>query len=527
MIDETAQIPNSRSLWASVVFACSSRRTLAVTLMSFASGIPLGLVWIAIPDWMRSAGLDIRAVGLITLAHAPWTFKMLWSPLMDRYSPPWLGRRRGWIAITQIGLFALFLVLSGMGSDPDAPMVLLALALAIAFMSASQDIVIDAYAVEILHADERGIAVGARTAFYRLAMYVAGAMSITFASMLSWQVVNLILALLFLPMVLVTLRAPEPETVVPTPRTMRQAIWLPFVGFLSRQRALEILAFVLLFKLADNLSQSLLRPFLVDMGYDAIDRGVAMGTVGLIGTIVGTFLGGALTTVIGLGRSLWLFGFLQIVSNLGYIFVAYSDTSRTVMYAAMGFETLTTGTGMGAFGVFLLRITQKRFSVTQYALFSSLFALPRLIAGPVTGFLVHAVGWVPFFWFTMAAGVPGLVLLQRFVPFGTRDPVFALEDPRVRKPLSTTSLAVRGGLGGLVAFGLALLLVSTLSALERLSENAAGGFQLLECLRDVVVPGSFQTALALLGTAAFGVICGLFTAAVFAARHGTFVLEKE
>jgi len=293
-----------RNLW----LALSSRRTLAVTLLSFSSGLPLGLVWIAIPDWMRDSGFDIRVVGLTTLVHAPWTFKMVWSPLMDRYRLPWLGRRRGWIAIAQIALSLLTLSLAGVGQTPDGPWIILAIGLAIAFASASQDIVIDAYAVDVLKREEHGVAVGARTAIYRAAMFAAGGLAITMASWLSWPLVNMILGLLYLPMLYITYRSPNSEQRLPSPKSLREAVWHPFLGFLGRHRALEILAFVIFYKLADQLAQSLQRPFLIDMGYSAFDRGVALATVGLVLTIVGTFLGGALSTVIGLGHSLWIFG---------------------------------------------------------------------------------------------------------------------------------------------------------------------------------------------------------------------------
>ena len=229
--------------------------------------MPLGLIWIALPDWMRSVGFDIRIVGLTTLAHAPWTFKMLWSPLMDRYRPPWLGRRRGWIALTQVVLLALTLLFAGFGSHPDTPWIVISLALAVAFASASQDIVVDAYAVDVLRPEERGVAVGARTAVYRAGMTVAGALSITLASLISWPAVSVGLALLYLPMILITRLAPEPEVPIPAPRSLKESVWLPFLGFLSRHRALEILAFVFFYKLSDNLAQSLMRPFFNDMGY--------------------------------------------------------------------------------------------------------------------------------------------------------------------------------------------------------------------------------------------------------------------
>jgi PAT family beta-lactamase induction signal transducer AmpG len=405
--------------------ALRSRRTLSVSLLSFASGLPLGLVWYAIPDWMRDIGIDIRLVGLLTLAQAPWSFKVIWSPLMDRYVPPFWGRRRGWMAVTQIALAVLVLLLAGAGERPDAIWVVGALAFAIAIASASQDIAIDAYAVEVLRKDEQGAAVGARLAFYRAAMLVSGGAAITLAARIGWPAVNALLAVVFVLMVALTWRSPEPDTQPTPPQTLRDAVWLPFADMLRRHRALEILAFVALYKLGDQLTQSLTRPFLIDMGYDAVHRGIALATLSVVLTVVGTFVGGAVTTIAGLGHALWIFGVVQIFSNAGYFLLSVLDRPNlAAMYAGVGFEVFTAGLGMGAFGVLLLRLTEKRFSATQYALFSSLMAIPRVIAGPVTGFTVNAVGWPAFFLITMVLGIPGLMMLARFVPPGVREPQF-------------------------------------------------------------------------------------------------------
>ena len=411
--------------------ALRSRRTLSVSLLSFASGLPLGLVWYAIPDWMRDIGVDIRVVGLLTLAQAPWSFKVIWSPLMDRYVPPFWGRRRGWMAVTQIVLALLVLLLAGAGERPDAIWVIGALAFAIAIASASQDIAIDAYAVEVLRTEEQGAAVGARLAFYRAAMLVSGGMAITLAARIGWPAVNALLAVVFAVMVALTWRSPEPEAQPIPPRTLRDAVWLPFAEMLRRHRALEILAFVVLYKLGDQLTQSLTRPFLIDMGYDAVHRGIALASLSVVLTVLGTFAGGIVTTIAGLGRALWIFGALQIFSNAGYLGLSLLERPNLVaMYAGTGVEVFTSGLGMGAFGVLLLRLTEKRFSATQYALFSSLMALPRVIAGPVTGFTVNAVGWPAFFLITMVLGIPGLLMLARFVPPGVREPQF--ETPQDR-----------------------------------------------------------------------------------------------
>ncbi len=393
-----------------------SPRLQAVTLLSFSSGLPLGLVWYAIPDWMRSAGVDIQVVGLFSLAQGPWAFKVLWSPLVDRYTPLRLGRRRGWIAVTQMALVAGFLVLAGVGHRPDAVWVVGAAALAIAIASATQDIAIDAYAVDVLEPDEQGAAVGARTAVYRVAMIVSGGMAITVAARIGWPLVNLLLALTYAPLLWLTMRAPEPTVRAPGPATLADAVWRPLVELFSRPRVLEILAFIACYKLSDQLAQALVQPFLVDMGYDEVERGIAVATVSTLATVAGTLGGGWMTTLVGLRQSLWACGILQVLSNVGYIVLARLDyPSPPLLYAATGFEQLTTGLGSGALSVLLLRITAKQFSATQYALFSSVFAVPRALAGSLTGFAVASFGWAPFFVGTMVLGLPGLVLLARVV----------------------------------------------------------------------------------------------------------------
>ncbi len=477
-----------------------SWRTASVALLSFSSGLPLGLVLIAIPDWMRNIGVDIRVIGLMTMAQAPWTFKILWSPLLDRYATPWMGRRRGWAVVSQVALFAMTLALAGVGHHPDTPWVVGALALAIAFASATQDIALDAYAVEVLRPEEQGVAVGARTAVYRAAMYVSGGLSITLAARYSWPLLNVCLALLYLPMMAITWKAPEPDDRPPAPQSLREAIWHPFLEVFQRRRALEILAFVACYKLADNLAGALLRPFLIDMGYSAFDRGVALATVGLVATLSGTFVGGVLTTVVGLGHALWIFGFLQIFSNGGYILLAGSGVNRPLMYSAMAFESLTQGMGTGAFAVLLLRLTQKRFSATQYALFSSLFGLPRLLSGPVSGFLVDAIGWKVFFWITIVAGAPGMLLLHRFAPFGLREPPFGVEPPKALSTLSSPALLVRGLSGAIAGTLVGIILLTMLAGLKGMKTAPVGEFSFIVPFLDIIQPVGIGPWLQLVGS---------------------------
>lgn len=497
-----------------------SWRTASVALMSFASGLPLGLVYVAIPDWMRSIGIDIKVVGLITLAQAPWSFKVLWAPLLDRYVPPFLGRRRGWAAIAQVALFVITLALAGVARDPSSPWVIAALALAIAFAAATQDIAVDAYAVDVLRPDEQGVAVGFRTASYLMAMRLAGAFAITFASWWSWPTVLVLIALAYLPLLATTSFAPKPEETDEPPRSLRDAVWQPFVGFLSRPLALQILAFVILYKLSDVMANALLRPFLHDMGYNEFDRGVLLGLVTWGSTALGALAGGILTTGLGVGRALWVFGIIQALSNVGYIAVAVSPVNRTLMLTATGFETFSSGMGTGAFSVLLLRLTQKRFSATQYSLMSSLFALPRILSGPVAGFLVDAMGWVAYFWVAIAAGIPGLVFLRKFAPIGGQEPDLEVDERHPGTPITSRALVTRGIAAGLGIVLLGAVLMASMNGLKGLRAVPPQSFDLLVRLASFVRMESIADGVRVCGLLLAGAAGGLFTAAVLAARRG-------
>ncbi len=523
--------PKRLSTLESLSLVFRSRRTAAVTLQMFFSGLPLGLVWIAIPAWMARDGVDIRAIGLITLTQAPWTFKFLWAPLMDRYSPPFLGRKRGWMIVAQIGLLAVTLALAGVAFEPGTPWslgslnvewvwVVGTLTLALAFASTVQDIAIDAYAVEVLKKEEHGIAVGARTALYRGGMMLAGAAAITIASYLSWPVTLAALGLLYIVGMVVVVWSPEVESPPPAPTSLRAAVWEPLVGLAARTRAIEIVAFLFLYKFGDNVAQALLRPFLVQMGYGDFDVGIASGTIGMFGMIGGTFIGGLITTRIGLGHSLWLFGFLQAISNLGYIWIASVEPSSPVMYAAIGFETLTQGFGTGAFFVLLLRLTQREFSATQYALLSSIFALGRVVTGPMAGFLVDAMGWRPFFILTIVGSAPGLAFLHRFVPFGSAEPIIAPEKPSDRPPVGRGALVARGFAGAAAGLLVAALTSALLQSIKAYRLDPESGFPVGGMMAALAHPETVAGWTETIGVALFGLFVGLATAALIAARRG-------
>jgi PAT family beta-lactamase induction signal transducer AmpG len=498
-----------------------SWRTASVSLLSFSSGLPLGLVWIAIPTWLAREGVDIKIIGLFTLAQTPWSFKFLWSPLMDRYALP-LGRfssKLGWTLFWQLGLLILTLVLAGVALRPEAIWIVGSVTLAIAFASASQDIAIDAYAVEVLRAEEQGVAGGARIAIYRAAMFVAGGVVITLAGLWSWPLMFALVALLYIPFMVVTWHAPHSSVDhSAAPASLRDAVWEPFVGFLTKHRALEILAFVVLYKLADNLAGALVRPFLVQVGFNDFDVGVATATIGLVATLGGTLLGGVLTTAMGLGHSLWVFGILQIASNFGYVLIAQLGADRGLMYSAMAFESLTSGMGTGAFSVLLLRLTQKQFSATQYALFSSLFALPRILAGPVTGVLVDAMGWREFFILTMVVGIPGMVLLQRFSPMGVRDPDMQVLATQPVVAISRRALTLRASLGAAIGMGCALLVIAGLDVMRQQHAHPEAAYDVWAALNAVLHPQGIGDWMELFGILVFGALIALTSAATVAAR---------
>jgi PAT family beta-lactamase induction signal transducer AmpG len=497
-----------------------SWRTASVTLQSFPSGLPLGLVLVAIPAWLKLAGADNTTIGWVSAAQIPYAFKFLWSPILDRYAPPFLGRKRGWAVVAQAGLLIATLALALAAAHPERIGTIWACVFLIALASATQDIAVDAYAVEVLHQEEQGLAAGARSAVSRLAMTLSGRLAITAATWVSWPLLFAAQSLFYLPATILMALSPEPEAPPPPPRTLREAIWEPFVGFLRQHRALEIATFLVLYKFGDNLASALVSPFLLDTGFNKWDVGIVFFWIGFVGAIVGSIAGGAITSGLGLGHSLWLFGFLQAFSNVGYILIAHVGPNRPLMYGAMLFESATSGMGTGAFSVLLLRLTQKRFSATQYALLSSIFALGRTASGPLAGVLSDAMGWSGFFVLTIFAAIPGLVMLQRFVPLGTREPVLVAETGRSGPPLGMRALVVRGLAGATAGLIFATFYNATLDALKSMRTVPGGGFHLAPQLTRLLAPASPGDWTSLFAVIVFGVLCGLAYTALAAARRG-------
>jgi PAT family beta-lactamase induction signal transducer AmpG len=501
--------------------AFSSWRLASVSLLSFSSGLPLGLVLTAIPFWMQQEGIDIKSIGLVTLAQAPYAFKFLWSPLMDRFAPR-RARKRAWIAVGQVMLAASVGALALYAGRPTVAAITV-LTLVIAFSSSTQDIAIDAYTVEVLRKEEQGIAVGSRVALYRAAMYIAGAVMVSAGPVIGWAPAFAGLGVVFLLLLPVTVFAPEPETLPTPPASLRSAVWEPFVGFFRHPRALEIAGFLFLYKISNNVAEALVRPFLGQLGYHPLEVGIATGTISLFANIGGTVLGGLACTAWGVGRALWVFGFAQAIAHGGFAVVAQLGINHPVMYLAMALEAGAIGLGTAAFNVLLLRITQKRFSATQYALFSSIFALNRTVAGPPAGVLVDALGWRDFFLLTIPMAIPGMLMLQRFVPFTAREVPEADdsegEGATVGEPISPSSLTARGLLVAFVSTGAFYLSVATLGALRGMRGGKAA-FDLGRAFAALLHPMRPGDWLDVVGPPVAGIIVGLAWAAYLAARHG-------
>jgi PAT family beta-lactamase induction signal transducer AmpG len=361
--------------------------------------------------WLTTAGVDVRTIGLFSLVGLPYVFKFLWAPLLDRHVPPFLGRRRGWMLLSQVAIIVLLVVMSSLAPE-SATRGLALLACLLAVASATQDIAADAYRADLLAPRERGMGAGISVTSYRLAMIVSGGAALILAEHWGWPATYLALAALMASGILASARGPEPAQQVPAPPTLAAAVVEPLREFLRRNRAAWLLALIVLYKLGDAFAASLTTAFLIrGAGFSLTDVGVMYKSVGLAATIAGALAGGALLTRIDLFRALLLFGALQAVTNLGFMALALVGNNFAVMSAVVTLENLAGGMGTAAFVAFLIALCDQRFSATQYALLSALAAVGRVIVGPAAGVAVSAFGWPMFFALTFLAALPGLVLL--------------------------------------------------------------------------------------------------------------------
>jgi len=396
-----------------------SRRMLVAFLMGFSGGLPLLLTMGVLQAWMMEAGIDLTWIGMITLVQIPYTWKFLWAPFLDRFTLPFLGRRRGWLFVAQIALMAS---IAGLGySDPvKNPWMMIAAAILVAFFSATQDIVIDAYRREDLPDEELGLGSSMYIYGYRIGMLLASGGGMILADYLSFPLVYLIMSLCLLPGVVTTLLTPEPSVNVDLPRSMKEAMVNPLIDYFKRSGALWILTFILLFKIGDTMASAISTPFYLEIGFSKTEIGTVVKLFGTAATMAGALFGGLLLLKLGINRGLWIFGILQALSTACFAILARIGYNISMLAGVIAFENLSSGMGTAAFVAFIASITNKKFTATQYALLTSLMGLPRALASSVTGFMAKNIGWEGFFIGCTLIAIPGLLLLLKFAPWNSR-----------------------------------------------------------------------------------------------------------
>ncbi|OVE81415.1 AmpG family muropeptide MFS transporter [bacterium K02(2017)] len=416
-----------------------SKNMLICVFNGVSAGIPLFYIYHLIPAWLRSEGIDLKTIGLFALVGIPYTWKFVWSPVMDRFTPPFLGRRRGWMLITQI--FCLLSMVSFGIWDPQQKIMFIAYTAAVlAFFSASQDIVLDAYRRELLPDEELGLGNSMYVNGYRAAVFIPGGLGLILADYLSWPMVHLSIALFMSIGIIKTFLIKEMDTNITPPKTLKQAIIDPFSEFIKRdgvKQALLVLAFLFFYKIGDNMATALSTPFYLDLGFTKTQIGTMVKMINFWAMIVGGLIGGALIFKIGINKCLWLFGVVQMVTILGFAILAEVGNNLIVLGTVIAGEYLGVGLGTAAIVAFMARSTNKNFTATQFALLSSLIALPRTFANSITGFLIEGVkvgdgiyykffgeingmGYTNFFIFCTLMALPGMILLIWVAPWNTK-----------------------------------------------------------------------------------------------------------
>ncbi|MEH6651853.1 MAG: AmpG family muropeptide MFS transporter [Motiliproteus sp.] len=398
--------------------AIFNRRMLICIFIGFSSGLPLYILYQLIPAWLRDQGVSLETIGLFSLVAFPYTWKFFWSPALDRYVPPLFGRRRGWMFITQLALllsiaaFALF--------DPTESITSVAyVVFAVAFFSATQDIVLDAYRRELLPDHELGLGNSMFVNAYRFSSLVPGSLALILADQLPWSTVHLVVGLFMLVGLITTLCVAEPKSASP-PLSLREAVVEPFHEFFSRssvKTALAALVFILLYKLGDSMATALSTPFYLDLGFSMTEIGTIAKAASLGASILGGLVGGVAMIKLGINRSLWIFGVVQVLSILGFAVLSEAGNDPQVLFFVVAFEYFGVGLGTAAFVAFMARLADKRFTATQLALFTSLASIPRTFANASTGFLIESVGYTQFFLICALIALPGMVMLYWVAPW--------------------------------------------------------------------------------------------------------------
>ena len=389
----------------------------------FSSGLPLYILVSLLPAWLRSEGVNLKAIGLFALINLPFTWKFLWAPLFDRFIPKLagfsMGRRRGWLLLTQIALLLSIPLIALFNPKLDI-WAIAHLATAVAFFSASQDVVLDAYRRELLIDNELGLGNAVHVNAYKIAGLVPGSLSLILADHLPWSSVFTITALFMLPGILMTVFVKEPLLKAGAPKTLRAAVVEPFKEFIGRnglQSALLILAFIFLYKLGDSMATALATPFYLDMGFSKTEIGLIAKNAGLWPSVIGGLLGGVWMFKLGINRALWLFGAVQMLAILGFAWLATVGHSLLWLGVVIGVEAFGVGLGTAAFVAYIAQTTHPLYTATQFALFTSLAAVPRTFANAATGYMVENLGWFKFFIWCFVLAIPGMLMLFKIAPW--------------------------------------------------------------------------------------------------------------
>jgi PAT family beta-lactamase induction signal transducer AmpG len=393
----------------------TKKRMLIALLMGFSSGIPLLLTSKTLQAWMVDVHVDLKIIGIFALVGLPYTLKFLWAPVMDMWVPPFLGRRRGWMLICQIGVIISIIGIA-FSNHKETPWITAFFALLISFFSASQDIAVDAYRRETLSDNELGMGSTLYIYGYRIAMLLAGALALFLADHISWNLVYLLMAASMSVGIATTLLSPEPDVGVEPPKTLKESVVLPFREFFKRRGAIAILLFVLLYKMGDNIAGAMTTPFYLIIGFTKTEVAAIAKTLGLFSTLAGAFVGGAVILRVGIYRSLWIFGIMQALSTGFFAILAQAGPKNWILAFVIGYEDFSSGMGSAALIAFSASLCNKRFTATQYALLSSLMGVPRALFATTTGYLAESLGWTWFFIVCALMAVPGLLLLLYLSP---------------------------------------------------------------------------------------------------------------
>ncbi|HCK04480.1 MAG TPA: AmpG family muropeptide MFS transporter [Methylophilaceae bacterium] len=395
-----------------------TKKVIICFFTGFTSGLPLFILISLLPAWLMESGLDLKAIGLFALIQFPFTWKFLWAPLFDRFSFP-MGRRRGWLIIFQVLLLSSISIAGFI--DPKSQIVTVAIiSIAIAFFSASQDVVIDAYRRELLLDNELGLGNAIHVNAYKISSLIPGSLSLILADVFSWDLVFFITGLFMMPGIILTILIKEPLLKTIQPKTLKEAVIEPFREFINRKgikEALLILLFIFLYKVGDSMATALATPFYMDLGFTMTEIGIIAKNSGLWASIIGGILGGIWMIKLGINRALWIFGFMQMFATLSFAWLAISGNNPLILGITVGLEFFAAGLGTTAFIAYIAKTTNPKFTATQFALFTSLASVPRTFTNASTGYLVDLFGWHNFFIFCFFIAIPGMLLLIKIAPW--------------------------------------------------------------------------------------------------------------